>query len=48
MKYTCAEYRQEMLLLALRKRLNEKGLSEKERKKITAELQRLEAQMQMD
>lgn len=31
--YTCAEYREEMLLLSLRKQLNREGLSEKQKQK---------------
>ena len=46
-KYTCNEYRQEMILLSLRMRLNEKDLPEAERKKIQKEIQQLESSMEM-
>lgn len=46
-KYTCNEYRQEMILLSLRMRLNKKNLPESERKKIESEIQQLEASMKM-
>ncbi|MEE8542017.1 MAG: hypothetical protein V3S66_10185 [Desulfobacterales bacterium] len=48
MKYTCAEYREEMLLLSLRKQLNREGLSEKQKQKIREEIKKLESQMEMD
>jgi hypothetical protein len=46
-KYTCNEYRQEMILLSLRLRLNEKNLPEAEREKIQKEIQQLESSMEM-
>lgn len=46
-KYTCNEYRQEMILLSLRMRLNKENLPESERKKIQFEIQQLEATMEM-
>ena len=46
-KYTCNEYRQEMMLLSLRMRLNKKNLPESERKKIQIEIQQLETTMKM-
>jgi len=46
-KYTCNEYRQEMILLSLRMRLNEKDLPEAEREKIQKEIQQLETSMEM-
>ena len=46
-KYTCNEYRQEMILLSLRMRLNKKNLPESERKKIQSEIQQLETTMEM-
>ncbi len=48
MKYTCAEYREEMLLLSLQKQLNQEGLSEKQKQKIRQEIKKLESQMEMD
>ncbi len=47
MKYTCTEYREEMLLLALRRQLGRSGLSEEEKKRISEEIRKLEAKMEM-
>lgn len=47
-KYTCAEYREEMALLGLMRRLGNTRLSEDERKKIEEEIHRLELEMGMD
>mgnify|MGYP000028255359 CR=1 FL=1 len=43
--YTCNEYREEMRLLGLKKRLNEKDLSKTEKQTIEAEITRLEKLM---
>jgi len=45
--YTCREYREEMQLLALRRRLNDPSLSDAEKKKVLAEIKRLETKMNM-
>lgn len=47
-KYTCREYREEMTLLGLRKRLNSPGLSDDERRKIKEEIHKLESAMGME
>ena len=47
-KYTCQDYRQEMVLLGLRKRLQDSGLSDREKAAVRAEIKRLEAAMEMD
>jgi hypothetical protein len=47
-KYTCADYRSEMILNGLRQRLNQADLTQPERQKIIIEIQRLEAAMGMD
>lgn len=47
MKYTCSEYREEMTLLALQKQLSQTGLSEEERERISDEIKKLEAKMDM-
>ena len=47
-KYTCREYREEMVLLGLKRRLAQKDLSEEERKAIIEEIQKLESAMEMD
>ena len=46
--YTCAEYRQEMLLLGLRRRLAEETLGIEERKRLREEIRTLEVRMQME
>jgi hypothetical protein len=43
----CAQYREEMMLLGLRKRLQEKDLTEEERHRLKAEIRELEANMDM-
>ncbi|MFZ0133109.1 MAG: hypothetical protein WAK95_11240 [Desulfobacterales bacterium] len=44
-EYTCRQYREEMILLGLRKRLNAPELSDSERRAVEKEIRRLEAQM---
>jgi hypothetical protein len=41
--YTCADYRQEMILLGLRRRLAQGSLSAEERRAILEEIRKLEA-----
>ena len=40
--YTCADYREEMMLLGLRMRLEDPGVSEEEKPAIQARIQELE------
>jgi len=47
-KYTCYDYREEMRLLGLKKRLNEKNLSPTEKQLIKEEILKLEKALQMD
>jgi hypothetical protein len=47
-KYTCNDYREEMRLLGLKKRLNEKNLSKTEKQTIEAEITRLEKALQLN
>ena len=47
-KYTCSDYRTEMRLLGLKKRLNENDLSKLEKQDIEAEIVELEKILQMD
>jgi len=47
-KYTCNEYRAEMILLGLQKKLNQKNLTKEEQRKIKEEIQNLESAMGMD
>ena len=46
--YTCNDYREEMRLLGLKKRLNENNLSKIEKQNIEAEITKLEKALQMD
>jgi len=48
MKYTCVDYRLEMTLLGLRRRLGQDGLGDKERKDILLQIQKIEADMGID
>jgi len=45
--YTCADYREEMILLGLRRRLEDPGLSEEEKPAIQARIQELEKSLDM-
>lgn len=46
-RYTCAEYREEMRLLELRRRLGDSTLGEEERQSLEREIKELEARMDM-
>ena len=46
--YSCNDYREEMRLLGLKKRLNENNLSKAEKQTIEAEIVKLERALQMD
>jgi len=46
--YTCSDYREEMRLIGLRKRLGEAQLSRDEKKRIEAEIAELEKALQLD
>ena len=46
--YTCRHYREEMVLLSLRKRLSDPALTEDERQAIEKEIVCLEVQMGME
>lgn len=43
--YTCQDYRQEMILLGLQRRLSDPDLSDEERRTVIDEIQRLEQEM---
>jgi hypothetical protein len=43
--YTCAEYREEMMLLGLIKRLHDKDIGDEERRAIGQEIEKLEIAM---
>jgi hypothetical protein len=48
MEYTCADYRIEMILLNLKRRLKDKWLSEEERDDILLKIKQLEAKMGLE
>jgi hypothetical protein len=48
MKYTCKDYRTEMILVSLRQRLKQEDLSEAERKDILSQIEKVEAEMELD
>ena len=47
-RYTCNDYREEMILVGLTNRLKEENLSEQERKTIQAEIAELKKSMQLE
>jgi hypothetical protein len=47
-KYTCSDYREEMRLIGLKKRLSEETLSPSEKRLIKAEIADLEKTLQLD
>jgi len=46
-KYTCNEYREEMMLLGLQRRLNTEDISEEERQRLKERIKDLEVAMGM-
>lgn len=46
--YTCTEYREEMVLVGLRRRLADPTLDPQEKEKLEKEIKKLETQMGMD
>ena len=46
-KYTCNEYREEMMLLGLQRRLSDGSISEEERRRLEERIKDLEASMGM-
>jgi hypothetical protein len=47
-RYTCNEYRQEMMLAGLRKQLANPDLDESEKKHLEQQIRQLEAEMGLD
>lgn len=47
-RYTCSDYRQEMILVGLRKRLADPSLSQTEKKMLEEQIHRLESEMGLD
>lgn len=48
MKYTCTDYRSEMILLSLKRQLQYQDLSEEERDNIILQIKKLEAEMELE
>ena len=48
MKYTCTDYRTEMILVSLRQRLKQEDLNEDEKKQILLQIEEIEATMELD
>ena len=48
MKYTCTDYRTEMILVSLRQRLKQEDLSEAEKKEIISQIEKVEAEMELN
>ena len=48
MEYTCVDYRTEMILLGLKRRLELEDLSAKEKEEILKQIKKLEASMGLD
>jgi hypothetical protein len=47
-KYTCQEYREEMLLLGLKRQLEDPALPEAEKQRLVEKIRELEQKMGMD
>lgn len=47
-KYTCVDYREEMTILGLKRRLRDENITEEQKREIIQEIQRLESLMQID
>jgi hypothetical protein len=47
MTYTCSDYRLEMILLGIRRRLHEEELLDDEKERLQKEIRRIEAEMEM-
>jgi len=48
MKYTCTDYRTEMILVSLRQRLKQEDLNEAEKKDILLQIEEIEADMELN
>jgi len=48
MSYTCADYREEMILLGLIKRLRQENLSEEEKSAILYQIRKIEKDMALE
>jgi hypothetical protein len=48
MKYTCTDYRTEMILVSLRKRLKQEDLNDAEKNDIILQIEEIEADMELN
>ena len=48
MKYTCTDYRTEMILVSLRQRLKQEDLNDDEKREILLQIEEIEADMELD
>jgi hypothetical protein len=48
MKYTCSDYRTEMILVSLRQRLEQEDLNEAEKNDIILQIEKIEADMELN
>lgn len=48
MKYTCTDYRTEMILVSLRQRLKQEDLNDAEKNDIILQIEKIEAAMELD
>ena len=48
MKYTCSDYRTEMILVSLRQRLEQEDLNEAEKKDIILQIEKIEEAMELN
>ena len=46
--YTCNDYREEMILVGLKKRLNKPDITKEEKEALLAEIKKVEKQMGLD
>jgi hypothetical protein len=46
--YTCNDYREEMILVGLRKRLNRPGITKEEKEELLEEIKKIEQQMGLE
>ena len=47
-KYTCGDYRQEMILASLKRQLSQSDLSDDETQRLKEQIRQLESEMGMD
>lgn len=47
-RYTCNDYRQEMILVGLKKQLTDPNLTDAQREQLQAQIRQLKAEMDLD